>query len=91
MKVEFDVRGDTLFNYGYGCCVFTHNYAGASLRSRMEWRILQLTPEFFANPRCPPSTSSAAPTPNLAVVSKEERPMGLSASSDGGFKDAAAN
>ena len=25
MEAEFDARGDTLFNYGYGCCVFTHN------------------------------------------------------------------
>ena len=25
MEEEFDASGDTLFNYGYGCCVFTHN------------------------------------------------------------------
>ena len=25
MEAEFDSNGDTLFNYGYGCCVFTHN------------------------------------------------------------------
>ena len=25
MEVEFDASGDTLFNYGYGCRVFTHN------------------------------------------------------------------
>ena len=25
MEAVFDVSGDTLFNYGYGCCVFTHN------------------------------------------------------------------
>ena len=64
-----------------------------------------LTPEFFANPRCPPSTSSAAPIPDPAAVSREERQensstivgeevtllMGLLASSDGGVKDAAAN
>ena len=25
MEGEFDASGDTLFNYGYGCCVFTHN------------------------------------------------------------------
>ena len=64
-----------------------------------------LTSEFFANPRCPPSTSSAAPAPDPAAVSREERPessptavreeatlpMGLPASSDGGVKDVAAN
>ena len=64
-----------------------------------------LTPEFFSNPRCPPSTSSADPTLDPAAVSREERPgnspsateekatlpMDLPASSDGGVKDAAAN
>ena len=29
MKAEFDVSGDTLFNYSYGCCVFTHNICGS--------------------------------------------------------------
>ena len=64
-----------------------------------------LTSKFFANPCCPPSTSSAAPAPDPATVSREERPenspttageeatfpMDLPASSDGGVKDAAAN
>ena len=64
-----------------------------------------LTPEFFANPRYPPSTSSATPASDPSAVSREERPknsptvvrkettlpMGLLASSDVGFKDAATN
>ena len=64
-----------------------------------------LTPEFFADPHCPPSTSSAAPAPDPAIVIREERqensstpvgeeatlPMGLPASLDGEVKDAAAN
>ena len=25
MEAEFDSSGNALFNYGYGCCVFTHN------------------------------------------------------------------
>ena len=25
MEAEFDSNDDALFNYGYGCCVFTHN------------------------------------------------------------------
>ena len=24
MEAKFDASGDTLFNYGYGCCVFTN-------------------------------------------------------------------
>ena len=64
-----------------------------------------LTAELFANPRCPPSTLSAVPTPDPAIVSREESsensptvtgeeetlPMGLPAPSDGGVKDAATN
>ena len=29
MEAELDARGDTLFNYVYGCCVFTHNICGS--------------------------------------------------------------
>ena len=29
MEAEFDASCDTLFNYGYGCCVFTHNICGS--------------------------------------------------------------
>ena len=29
MEAEFDASGDTLFNYGYGCCVFTHSIRGS--------------------------------------------------------------
>ena len=107
MEAEFDASGDTLFNYGYGCCVFTHNkcWSKPQISDGMPDPSIPLTLEFFANPRCPPSTSSAAPDPDPAAVSREELPensstavgeeatfpMGLSASSDGGFKDVAAN
>ena len=100
MEVEFDASGDTLFNYDYGCCVFTHNICGSKPRipDGMPDPSVRLTPEFFANPCCPPSTSSAALTPDPAVVSREERLenspiatgeeatllMDLPASSDGG-------
>ena len=107
MEAEFDASGDTLFNYGYGCCVFTHNICGSKpqIPDGMSDPSVPLTPKFFANPRCPPSTSSAAAAPDPAAVSKEEHsenspttareeatlPMGLSASSDGGVKDVVAN
>ena len=29
MEAEFDSSGDTLFNYGYGCCAFTYNICGS--------------------------------------------------------------
>ena len=76
MEVEFDARGDTLFNYGYGCCVFTHNICGRKpqIPNGMPDPSVLLTPEFFANPRCPPITSSIAPAPDPATVSREESP-----------------
>ena len=107
MEAEFDASDDTLFNYGYGCCVFTHNICGSKLQipDGMPDPLVSLTLEFFANPRCPPSTSSAAPAPDPAAVIREERLenssttageeetllMGLPASSDNGVKDAATN
>ena len=107
MEAEFDARGDTLFNYGYGCCVFTHNICGRKpqIPDGMPDHSVPLTPEFFANPRCAPSILSAAPASNPVVVSKEQcpknsptvageettLPMGPSASSDGGVEDAIVN
>ena len=104
MEAKFDASGDTLFNYGYGCCVFTHNICGSKpqIPDGMTNPSVLLTLEFFANPRCPPSISSVAPAPDHAAVSKEEcpensptvareeatLPMGLPASSDSGVKDA---
>ena len=29
MEAEFNSSGDTLFNYGYVCCLFTHNICGS--------------------------------------------------------------
>ena len=107
MEAEFDASGDTLFNYGYGCCVFTHNICGSKpqILDGMPNPSVPLPPEFFAKPRCPPSTSSATPTPDPAAVGRGEHlgnspttsgeeatlPMDLPASSDGEVMDAAAN
>ena len=41
MEAEFDSRGDALFNYRYGCCVFTHNIYESKPQFRMECQILQ--------------------------------------------------
>ena len=107
MEAEFDARGDTLFNYGCGCYVFTHNICRSKpqIPDGMPDPSVLLTLEFFANPRCPPSTSFAAPAPDPAAVSREEcpensptafgeeatLPMGLPASLDGGVRDASTN
>ena len=107
MEAEFDASGDTLFNYGYGCYVFTHNICGSKpqIPDGMPDPSVPLTPEFFANPHCPPSISSAAPSPDPVAVGKEQcpknsptvvgeeatLPMGPPASSDGGVEDAIVN
>ena len=74
MEVEFNASSDTLFNYGYGCYVFTHNICGSKpqIPDGMPDPSVSLTPELFANPRCPPSTSSAAPAPDPTAVGREE-------------------
>ena len=102
MEAEFDASGDTLFNYGYGCCVFTHNIRGNNpqIPDGMPDPSVPLTLEFFANPGCPPSTSFAAPALDPTAVSREERsknspttageeatlPMGLPTSSTVGLR-----
>ena len=107
MEAEFNASGDTLFNYGYGCYVFTHNKCGSKpqIPDGMPDPSVPFTPEFFANPRCPSSTSSAASALGPAIVSREERQenssaafgeeetllMGHPALPDGGVKDAATN
>ena len=75
MEAEFYASGDTLFNYGYGYCVFMHNIRGSKpqIPDGMSDPSVPLTPEFFANPRCPPGTSAAAPALNPVAVSREDR------------------
>ena len=72
MEAEFNASGDKLFNYGYGCCVFTHNICGSKpqISDGMPDPSVLLTPKFFANPRCPPSTSYAAPAHDPAAVGR---------------------
>ena len=107
MEAEFNASGDTLFNYGYGCYVFTHNICGSKpqIPDGMSDPSVPLTPVFFANLRCPPSTSSATPALDPTSVGREERPrnsptasreeatlpMDPSASLDDEVKDAVAN
>ena len=61
MEAEFDSSRDALFNYGYGCCVFTHNICGnkPQIPDGMPDPSVLLTLEFFANPRCPLSIAPA--------------------------------
>ena len=107
MEAEFDSSGDALFNYSYGCCVFTHNICERKpqIPDGMSDPSVPLALEFFANPRCSPNISSAAPALDPAIGSKEEHsetsptatgeeanlPIGLPASSGGGIENAIAD
>ena len=55
MEAEFDSSGDTLFNYGYGCCTFTYNICGSKpqIPEGMSNPSVPLTVEFFTNPVAP--------------------------------------
>ena len=74
MEAEFNSNDDALFNYGYGCCLFKHNIFGSKpqIPDGMPDPFVPLTPEFFANPRCHPGTSVAAPALDPVAVSKED-------------------
>ena len=107
MEAELDASSGTLFNYDYGCCGFTYNICESKpqIQDGMSDPSVPLTPDFFANPRCPPSASSAVLASDLATVSREEPPkssptaaeeeetlpMGLPAPSDSKVKNAATN
>ena len=75
IEAEFDSSGDTLFNYGYGCCAFTYNICGSKpqIPDGMPNPSVPLTTEFFANPRCPPGASVAAFALDPIAVSREDR------------------
>ena len=74
IEAEFDASGDKIFNYSYGCIAFTYNICGSKpqISDGMPNPSVPLTAEFFANLRCPPGTSSAAPTLDPVAVSRED-------------------
>ena len=75
MEDEFDSSCDTLFNYGYGCCAFAHNICGSKpqISEGMPNPSVALTAQFFANPCCPPSVSTAASALDPIAVSEGGR------------------
>ena len=74
MEAAFDSSGDTLFNYGYGCCAFMHNICGSKpkISKGMSDPSVPLTADFFANTCCPPG-ALAAYSLDPVVVSGENR------------------
>ena len=76
MEEEFDASSDVIFDYGYGCYAFAHNICGSKpmIPVGMLDMSKPLPPEFFINPRCPPSASSDLP----AAATIREEPSALS-------------
>ena len=76
MEVEFDASGDVIFNYGYGCCAFTHDIRGRKtlIPARMPDASTALTTYFFVNPRCPPGSSSVLPAIDPVEIIGEDLP-----------------
>ena len=64
LEEAFDAGIDVIFNYGYGCCAFTHNICGSEpvIPYRMSDTSKTLPPEFFINPRCPLGSAPGDPT-----------------------------
>ena len=75
VETDFDSSSDTLFNFGYGCCVFTHNICGSNpqIPDGMPNSSVSLTVKFFSNPCCPSGASAAASGLAPIAVSGEER------------------
>ena len=83
MEEEFDASGNVIFNYGYSCYAFAHNICGSKplIPAGMPDTTKPLPPEFFINPRCPPSASFDLPA--AATIKEEPSAKSLSAIDDG--------
>ena len=86
MGAEFDARSDVIFNYNYGYCTFAHNICESEplIPIRMPDTSTPLTPEFFMNPRCPPSSSFVFPdAETVKIIGEDFLAKSLSAAGDG--------
>ena len=74
MEKLFDAGFDVIFSYGYGCCAFEHNICGSKPRIPvgMPDTSKSLPPEFFTNPRCPPSASPGVPSTDPSINIREK-------------------
>ena len=59
LEEAFEAGFEVIFNYGYGCCAFAHNICVSEpvILDGMPNTSKPLPPEFFFNPRCPPSAA----------------------------------
>ena len=76
LEAEFDASSDVIFDYCYGCCAFAHDIHGSKpmILAEILDTSTPLPPEFFVNPRCPPSFSSILPTAEPVETTGEDLP-----------------
>ena len=69
MDEAFDASFEVIFNYGYSCCAFAHKICGSEpvIPDGMPDTSKSLPPEFFINPRCPPSATPGVHTIDVDV------------------------
>ena len=74
LEAEFDLSNAVIFNYGYGCCAFTHDIRGSKpkIPPGMPDTSTPLTLEFFVNPRCPPGSLFALSTAEPVETAEED-------------------
>ena len=77
LEEEFDAGFEVIFNYGYGCYAFAHNFCGSKPRilAGMPDMSKSLPPEFFINPRCPSSAALGVPSIDPDANIREEPPV----------------
>ena len=65
-----------IFDYGYDCCAFAHDIRGSKpmIPVGMPNTSTPLLPEFFVNPRCPPSSSLVLPAAEPVENTGEDFP-----------------
>ena len=61
LEEAYEEGFDVIFNYGYGCCAFSHNIYGSQSKvlDGLWDTSKSLSLEFFINPRCPPGAIPA--------------------------------
>ena len=86
MEAEFDASSDVIFNYGYGYYAFAHNICGCEplIPTGILDTSIPLTPKFFMNPRCPPSSLSVSPDAEaVKTIGEDLLAKSLPAAEDG--------
>ena len=77
LEEAYEEGFNVIFNCGYGCCAFVHNICGSQpvVPNRMPDTSKPLIPEFFINPRYPPSIDVRSG--EVMIASEREVPAAI--------------